>query len=98
MKLAPSKPVAGELAEHDELLRPCFKASVRIPSGSAVQLYSGQRATVSFQSRRKPPAPGSGACADGFANDWTASALPPRKRPLECRAAGVGIRHIRSDR
>ena len=40
----------GEAAQHDELLRPCFKATVRVPSGDAAGFRAGQRATVGFSS------------------------------------------------
>jgi multidrug efflux pump subunit AcrA (membrane-fusion protein) len=50
MKLAPRSNSNGETAERDELLRPCFTASVKLSADQASTLHAGQRATVSFTS------------------------------------------------
>jgi len=50
MKLSNTNQDNADSAEHDELLRPCFKASVRIPAGDSVRLRAGQKATIGFAS------------------------------------------------
>jgi hypothetical protein len=50
MKLSATGQENGDVAERDELLRPCFKATISIPPGDSRQLHAGQRATISFAS------------------------------------------------
>jgi putative peptide zinc metalloprotease protein len=81
MRLSNSSQGNTDLAEHDELLRPCFKATVRIPAGESRRLHAGQKATINFSSQAESSGAQLKRKIRSWVNDQYARAKAPRAGP-----------------